>query len=156
MNSLMSLVALVLLLTILVLLPLKLWCIVTKRRSSRVVSWVLLGAFVLLPIISQSQYMFLDEPMVDAAGDGDYSKVDALLRWGAAVNCEADDYRGTALVAAIHENHPAIVRLLIQRGANVNQAVDGYFYGRDKITPLQVAASHADIIAMLRKAGAKK
>ena len=156
MDLLLHIVAWILLLTILFLFPLKLWCVVRKRRSSRVVNWVLLSAFLLLPIMSQSQYMFLNEPMVEAAGDGDYKKVETLLRFGASVNCEADDGRGTALLAAIRGGHRDVVRLLIGRGANVNQVTLGFLSERDTCTPLQVAAGHPQMIALLRKAGAKK
>ena len=155
MNLLFHLVGWTLFLTILCLLPLKLWCKIRKRRTSRIMNRVLLGAVILLPIMSQSQYMFLDEPLVDAARNGDYAQVKALLLLGANINCEADDGRGTALLAAIQGEHRDIVRLLVDRGANVNQAADASFtHGNE--TPLQAAAGQTDVIALLRRAGAKQ
>ena len=107
--------------------------------------------------------MFLDEPLVEAAGDGDYKQVDTLLRWGATVNCAADNGRGTALLAAIRGEHRDVVRLLIDRGADVNKSASGFLSKQEECTseeeectPLQAATGQPEMIALLRKAGAKK
>ena len=113
----------------------------------------LIGAGVILAVISQSSYMFVQEPMVDAARDGDITTVNRLLNLGADVNGEADDEAGTALVGAAAEGHADVVRLLIRRGADVDKSAR--YFGRDE-TPMQAAAAHPEIIALLKNAGAAK
>lgn len=94
----------------------------------------------------------MQEPMVDAARDGDLAQVDRLLKLGADVDGEADDGRGTALIGAAAEGHTAVALLLIRRGADVNKAAS-YFGHRDE-APLEAAAGHSEIVSILKNAGA--
>ena len=65
---------------------------------------------------------------------------------------ERDDYSSTALGYAAHWGKGEVVRLLTERGADVNKA------GAPWATPLSWARrkGHADIEAALRMAGAKE
>ena len=111
-----------------------------------------LVAGILLAVFSQSHYMFVQEPMVDAARDGDINTVNRLINSGADVNGEADDEgTGTALIGASAEGHADVVRLLIRRGADVNKSAR--YFGKNE-TPLQAAAGYPKIVAILKKAGA--
>jgi ankyrin repeat protein len=76
--------------------------------------------------------------------------VQLLLRNGANVNAEAG-CRGTALEAATARKDEAMIRLLLDHGADVNQ-YDGKNYG----TALTTAAQHADfsIVKLLLDRGA--
>jgi len=109
---------------------------------------------ILLAVFSESQYAFIQEPMVDAARNGDLATVSRLLDRGADVDGESDDQGGTALVGAAAEGHADIVLLLLRRGANPNKATS--YFGRSDQTPLMVATGHPDIVAILKKAGAKR
>ena len=57
----------------------------------------------------------------------------------------------TPLLIAAHEGHVAMVRALIEVGADVNKAMDE----REGVTPLYIAAhkDHAAIVQILRDAG---
>lgn len=127
-----------------------------KRPHRREIGFVLLGMIILLPVLTQCHYMFLDEPLVDAAEDGNKAAAENLLNLGADVNDVADDGRGTALIAASFRNHPAVLRLLIQRGADVHKAETYFFNGNRLQTPLQAAEGHPEIIALLKNAGAAR
>lgn len=88
-----------------------------------------------------------------AAFDGQLDMVSDLLRAGARAN--AQDSRGVAaLTFAVSSDHanPEVVRALIDAGADVNAAA------KTGETPLDWAAKfgHPEIIAMLKKAGAKR
>lgn len=67
------------------------------------------------PTIAQNR----DQALIAAAGKGDLTAVERLIR--EAANIEARDGRGrTALLAATHGNHAAVARTLIAAGADVN------------------------------------
>jgi hypothetical protein len=86
-----------------------------------------------------------------AAGAGDLAKVQELLAAGVDVN-SANAYGGTALAFASDHGHPAVVDLLLARGANPN-VEDTYYHA----TPLGWAAErgHAEIVRSLLAKGAK-
>lgn len=87
--------------------------------------------------------------LTEAASDGRGDMVQALLGKGVDPN-QADGRNRTALMWAIKTTNLPLVNLLLAHGAHANLAVDG-------VTPLQAAKSkgNADIVAALRKAGAK-
>ena len=58
--------------------------------------------------------------MLDACKSGDVDKVEAILNRGTDVDTRLDIEQWTALMIACKRNHMAIVRLLVDRGANVN------------------------------------
>ena len=51
---------------------------------------------------------------------GNLESVRVLLDRGAKVDAADPAYHQTSLMIAVRENHPAVVHLLVQRGANVN------------------------------------
>jgi ankyrin repeat protein len=133
---------------------------VRRRRSRQPISrrgWfgLIILFLVLGAVVSQSQYMFLDEPLVDAAQEGDLAAAQSCLADGADANALGDDGRGTALVAAASAGHTDIAALLIRNGANVNLKSDNFFAHLDKATPLQAASAYPEIIKLLKKASAK-
>ena len=65
----------------------------------------------------------VDRALVEAAGDGDVEGVNDLLAAGANVDA-AIDGDGSPLIAAAREGQLAIVRLLLDRGADPNMTVD--------------------------------
>jgi ankyrin repeat protein len=70
----------------------------------------------------------------DAARDGDFGKVAALLKHKPGLVSSKDDYGSTPLHVAVYEGHKNVAELLLAKGAEVNATdIDGS-------TPLHVAA----------------
>lgn len=140
---------------------LAIWSLRTGKRFGFVLPFIVGAVTVIaLPVVTQCQYMFLDEPLCSAAEDGRLNTIKTLVEAGANVNAEGDDGRGTPLVAASYEGHREIVQYLIAHDADVNRKAEYIFAGKEEsepptLTPLQAAAAHPDILAMLKKAGAK-
>ena len=88
----------------------------------------------------------MDEELRVAAMEGKQGRVEALLKEGAAIN-GADGRGCTALHGAAQWGHPAIVKLLLDKGADPNIAESGGLAG----TALTRAAvnAHFDIVKML-------
>jgi len=84
-----------------------------------------------------------DNPLVQAAWDGNSRQVKILLDGGVDINAIGPG-RETALVAAADQNHPEIVQLLLDRHANVNLAAD------DGLTAL-IAESAAPNISLVER-----
>lgn len=149
----------------LALLGVVFWLVYTKRakiairRRRWIVGLVLL--IVTVPVLTQSNYMLLTEPLWEAANTGSVENVRLLLDAGARVNAIHDDGTGTPLMAAAYAGHKDVVRLLLSRGADVNQEVDftfnqvGFNHPDNRQTALDVANGKPEIVAMLRAAGAK-
>lgn len=136
---------------------------VKKRPVRNKRRWVTLLVLLLVavPVLTQSEYMFLTEPLVEAASDGDVEMVNGLLNRGANVNSVRDDGWGTPLLQAVGAGQTEMVRLLIRRGANVNKGERFWSDGNGwpvYQTPLQVAErrGHPEIVALLRQAGATR
>jgi ankyrin repeat protein len=122
-------------------------------------------------------------PLMVAAYNGDLEMVKLLLGKGAKVNTSPDE--GVAAIdEAISQNHPDVVKLLLENGADPNHHVLGArplhhaaYYGYPQIvsllidhgadinaksisdnkTPLAIAIQHKhlDVVELLKKAGAK-
>jgi len=58
-----------------------------------------------------------DTPLMNAARVGNIDAVTVLLDRGAQIDLADTTYQQTALMVAIRENNPDIVKLLIARGA---------------------------------------
>ena len=58
--------------------------------------------------------------LMTAASVGDLESVKALLDRGAMADTRDRNFQQTALMFAVRDNHPDVVRLLVQRGADVN------------------------------------
>jgi len=58
--------------------------------------------------------------LMTAAKVGNLEPVRALLDGGAKVDTADPTYNQTALMIAVRDDHPAVVRLLVERGADVN------------------------------------
>ncbi|HKQ60577.1 MAG TPA: ankyrin repeat domain-containing protein [Candidatus Polarisedimenticolaceae bacterium] len=94
-----------------------------------------------------------DDPAADlhaAARAGDLAAVQAALQAGASVDAPSR-YGATALAFASDKGHLAIVKLLIERGADVNHE-DSFYHS----TPMTWAAynGHGDVVAVLLAHGA--
>ena len=61
-----------------------------------------------------------ETPLIAAARVGSVDAVTTLLERGAPVDATDVSFKQTALMTAVRENRPAVVRVLIARGANVN------------------------------------
>jgi ankyrin repeat protein len=77
--------------------------------------------FLFLPAAAWVVYIYgLNEPLAIAAGEGNTSRVQLLLRFGASPNAEGVDGTTTALIAAAQGGHAEIVKVLLERGADAN------------------------------------
>jgi len=102
--------------------------------------------------------------LLDAAGAGDLSAVTDLVAKGANVDA-ATDLNWTALMAACSSGNPAIVRLLLDKGAQVNVRHNGFPFIMSDLgnrvpaggTALMIAAygGNPEIVRLLLAAGAK-
>ena len=95
----------------------------------------------------------LDLPaqLFEAAEKGQLQRVTDLLSGGVDVNAKNSD-GGTALMLAAYGGHPEVVRLLLEKGADVNVAMDV----RDRATALMVAASmiyNGEVLKLLLENG---
>src|SRR5436309_7693594 len=61
-----------------------------------------------------------ETPLMTAAAAGSLDAVRLLLDRGAAVDAKDPEFRQTALMIAVRENHPPVVQLLVERHADVN------------------------------------
>jgi ankyrin repeat protein len=61
-----------------------------------------------------------ETPLMTASKIGDLASVRLLLDRGAVVDTRDPEFQQTALMVAVRENHPDLVRLLIDRHADVN------------------------------------
>ena len=113
-------------------------------------------ALCLVPAFSDLNNRLIQEPFVDAARRGDTAAVARYLRWGANINEPAEKEGGTALIAAVAGKHPATVRLLIDRGADVNHAEWYSAFPLRPLSPLVAAQDHPEIAPMLKEAGAER
>ncbi len=84
-----------------------------------------------------------------AAFEGHTRVVKALLAKGAKVDVVAFDWEASPLILAAQEGHIEIVKLLVGQGANVN------FRAGNEATVLEAASGHPEIVAFLKKSGAK-
>src|SRR5262245_28972362 len=109
---------------------------------------LLMLALLLCPLIVNAQDQ--NEEFFAAARRGDIAVVKAFLEKGVNVNSKTR-YGATALSYACDKGHAELVRLLIERGADVN--VKDTFYGE---VPLGWALSHghAQIVKLLLEKGA--
>ena len=78
-------------------------------------------------------------PLMTAARTGNVQVVEALVAAGADVNAATTETKSTALMWAVAESHPDIVRLLLKRGAGPHAStVNGF-------TPVLFAARNGDV-----------
>lgn len=90
-------------------------------------------------------------PLLKAAWDGEEEIVTLLLEAGAKINAKATDTGETALMNAVTREHTAIVKLLLEKGADVAPKNRFDFNAFTSA----VAAGKQDIAGMLLDAGAK-
>ena len=90
--------------------------------------------------------------LVDAINRGDAEAVKKLLTKGSVVNTKDELLGRTPLIMAAMGGHGEIVRILLDKGADVHQVdMEGWTAMR-----YAVAYGHGDIIKMLAEAGAPK
>jgi ankyrin repeat protein len=78
-------------------------------------------------------------PLMTAARTGKLAAVEALLSAGAVVNASQGSKGQTALMWAIAQHHPDVIRALVARGADINARTTSGF------TPLLFAAREGDL-----------
>ena len=88
--------------------------------------------------------------LIDAATKGDLRAVSELLAKGAVVDLKEGKYGRTALMRAVGNNHLNIVKILIEKGADVNAR------DHDGDTSLTIASSdgHVEVVKELLENGA--
>jgi antitoxin (DNA-binding transcriptional repressor) of toxin-antitoxin stability system len=90
------------------------------------------------------------EALREAARAGDAARIEALLAAGAPVDAPAR-YGQTPLYFAAEKGHLAVVRLLLDRGANVN-AGDRFFGA--SVLDMALAGRHREVALLLLERGA--
>ena len=85
--------------------------------------WKLIMVYICAIIFSISGFA-VAEPLLEAAKEGDLSKVEGLIAEGSDVNI-ADGNGTTPLHFAADRGHIDVVELLISKGANVNAETNG-------------------------------
>ncbi|MEJ2719445.1 MAG: ankyrin repeat domain-containing protein [Deltaproteobacteria bacterium] len=92
-----------------------------------------------------------NQALIEAAKTGRVKEVVRLLKTGANMQASDKKYRMTPLMWACHKNHPEVVKVLLDRGADVNAR-----YGNPQ-TPLMKAAreGNLEIVRLLLKHGAE-
>lgn len=128
-------------------------CVMIREKSSATLRFALACSCVLLYLVSGcSPERDRESQLVVAARANDVEKVRQLLDQGVSANAkETVEGKGrSALYHAANHGAAAVARLLIAKGADVNETVDG------RPTPLMAAAvkGHADIVTLLLDAGA--
>jgi ankyrin repeat protein len=88
------------------------------------------------PILAMESPSDLNYKLCVAARLGNLDTVQQLIQDGAFINAQVQDKKFTALGQAVCNGHEAIVRLLLDNGANVNLPIDNKHDG----TPLMSAA----------------
>lgn len=94
----------------------------------------------------------LNEPLATAASEGDIREVKFLLKLGASPNAEGVDGMTNALISASQNGHAEVVRLLLEKGADVRRHDD------QGETALERAREghYPEIVSMLERAASKK
>lgn len=114
----------------------------------RNLKFFLLSLFLLLPFAAHAQDM--KDEFLAAARKGDIEAVKSFLAKGVDVNAKTE-YGATALSYACDKGHTAIVRLLLERGADANAR--DTFYGATPITWASMKG-HSEIVGLLLDKGA--
>jgi ankyrin repeat protein len=84
----------------------------------------LISALLLIAVSSACGRRSLDGKLIDAAAEGDAVTVQKLLDSGASIDAHArDDW--TPVTTASREGKLGVVKLLLERGANVNTKEGG-------------------------------
>ena len=112
--------------------------------------WQTSNCFDLTVSFTENDRDPVEERFLSAAINGDVSLVERLLQEGVPVDCAVDEVDYTALSPAAQFNRTDVIRLLLQKGADVNK--------RDRFgrTPVHHAArdNSTEAIAMLIEHGA--
>lgn len=128
------------------------WLVATRggrvSRRVRALGFAVFAALPLLGALGLGHYLFVNEPLVKAAGEGDTARVQTLLARGANVNMEGEGGI-TPLVLAAQGGHREVVVLLLERGARPDTRCD--LLGG---TPLGIAEKHrhTEVAELLRRA----
>ncbi|HVK04412.1 MAG TPA: ankyrin repeat domain-containing protein [Armatimonadaceae bacterium] len=120
-------------------------------RLERNAGTALILVFPALGALSLASWIFVQEPLLEAARLGDVPRVRTLLARGASANVESNG-GNTALGEAVRNGHVAVVRLLLERGADPNHPT-----GFPPQTPLALARNqgHRDVATLLHRSGAR-
>ena len=121
-----------------------------ERFSTRILVLLLAGLFTHAPAFAQASD--LNEQLLAAARKSDAAQVKALLDKGASVDAKTR-YGATPLFYASDRGSVEVVKLLLERGADVN--VKDTFYNA---TPIVWAAqrNHPEVVKLLIAKGASK
>ena len=81
-------------------------------------------------------------PLHEASEEGDYARAERLLKWGENVDIQNVPYKQRPLHLAVYNEHPRIVKLLLEYGANPNARMNN---GQ---TPIFIASYFGDLKSM--------
>ena len=118
------------------------------RKKQLTVSAIRYGSVIAVSLLLWSHSAFADE-IHDAAQVGDLAKVKSLVGKNHDILSSRDERGITPLYYAALNGRTEVVRFLIERGSDVNEALS------NGMTPLHVAASkYKDIVLLLVNNGA--
>ena len=119
-------------------------------NKARVIGSIGIFGLPMLAAISMANWMFIQEPLLSSAAEGDVTKVKFLLAMGANPNVESDGF--TPLLYAAGNGKESVVRLLLASGADPNEkSLNNHKTAID----LAREGQHIGIVHLLQKAGAK-
>lgn len=133
---------------------------IARRPVRRLWCWIGL-TFALVGLLFTALELkadFVNHKLWQAANEGNVGDIKHLLDVGASPNPWPADVEGTPLMVAAYKGHADVVRLLLQRGADVNKAREFDYQQNGQVfysTPLDVAQGRPEIVAILKQAGAR-
>jgi ankyrin repeat protein len=94
-----------------------------NRQAGSLAHWGIFAAALILAAFGcyylQSKLNDFEDPLLNAAFEGDLKTVERLVASGKSVDFQ-DAYGNCALTVAIHGKHPDLVHYLLERGAKAN------------------------------------
>ena len=112
--------------------------------------WQTSNCFDLTVSFTENDRDPVEERFLSAAINGDVSLVERLLQEGVPVDCAVDEVDYTALSPAAQFNRTDVIRLLLQKGADVNKRDH---YG-DTFVHYAAITNSTEVIALLIEHGA--
>lgn len=132
------------------------WWVVQCRQGKLSKQVMLYGSLLVfglffLVTVSMARRLIVDEPLFQAASEGDTRRVETLLSWSASPNMEFEGT--TVLQTAARNGNVEVVRVLLAHGADteVRNPFDGH-----TVLGMAKANGHVEVVRLLRDDGARE